>query len=151
MDRAEEAAAPLLKQGQNAPAAEAVGQPAKATGSRALSESIKAFLLETPDLKLNYNQFWGMANEAFGGSQAQGAYNSKDAYDAMELGLNLAVLADENASLRGQESDQVRAAIGYLEEMQNRLPTQTKRDDEQQKMQQFSTPHTHAHVVASVS
>lgn len=121
--------------------------PTKTTGSRALADLIKTFLRETSG-KLTLPQFWGMANKAFGGSQAQGTYNSKDAYDAMELGLNLAVLADENAPLRGQDSDQVRSAIGYLEALQNRLPTQTKRDDEQQKMQQFSTPHTHAHIVA---
>jgi len=121
--------------------------PTKTTGSRALADLIKTFLRETSG-NLTIPQFWGMANKAFGGSQAQGTYNSKDAYDAMELGLNLAVLADENAPLRGQDSDQVRSAIGYLEALQNRLPTQTKRDDEQQKMQQFSTPHTHAHIVA---
>lgn len=123
----------------------------KATGARALADSIKAFLLGDPITRMGYNSFWTMANKAFGGSQAQGTYNSKDAYDAMELGLNLAVLESEYASLNGTDSDQVRATIGYLETLQERLPTQTKRDDEQQKMQQFSTPHTHAHIVAWVA
>lgn len=123
----------------------------KATGARALADSIKAFLLGDPITRMGYNSFWTMANKAFGGSQAQGTYNSKDAYDAMELGLNLAVLESEYAPLNGTDSDQVRAAIGYLETLQERLPTQTRRDDEQQKMQQFSTPHTHAHIVAWVA
>ena len=38
-----------------------------------------------------------------------------------------------------------------FEEVQALLPTQRNRDDEQQKMQQFSTPHTHGSVAAWVS
>ena len=33
-----------------------------------------------------------MADEAFDGTQAEGKYTPKDAYDSMEMALNLAIL-----------------------------------------------------------
>ncbi len=119
-------------------------------GARRLAESIKTFLLDEPG-PLTPKRLWAMADTAFGGTQAEGRYNSKDAYDAMELGLNRAVLESREPSLRGTDSEAMRAALGYLETLQNRLPTQTRRDAEQQQMQQFSTPQLHSHVVAWVA
>ena len=117
-------------------------------GQVVLAARVKDYLLASDNGRLSPQRFWAMANLAFGGTQASGTYSSKDAYDAMELGLNLAVIASgEN----GTSAKAMRSAVQKFEEMQNRLPTQTKRDDEQQRMQQFSTPHPHAHVAAWVA
>ncbi|WNV05917.1 strawberry notch family protein [Candidatus Methylospira mobilis] len=80
------------------------------------------------------------AARAFGGSQAEGVYSIKDGYDAMEAAFNLHLSNTEKADWinMGAESASAKAA-----ELRNRiqlLPTQTKRDQEMDEFQQFSTP-----------
>ena len=129
------------------PEPEIVASSSTENKQSALADAIKKFLLEG-NSNLASKQFWAMANTAYGGSQATGAYTSKEAYDAMELGLNLAVIESKK---NGTSKEEMLEAVRYFEALQNRLPTQTRRDDEQQRMQQFSTPHPHAHVAAWVA
>ena len=42
--------------------------------------------------KITSNTLFTRANEAWGGKQFEGAYTSKDGYDALELGVNLWLL-----------------------------------------------------------
>lgn len=84
------------------------------------------------------NDLFGNADDAFGGTQAQGAYTSKDAYDAMELGVNKYVEAqDISPAVSGDEASD---SVLRLKEAIDLLPTQTKRTEETDQFQQFSTP-----------
>lgn len=80
------------------------------------------------------------ANRTFGGSQADGKYSSKDAYDALEAGVNIYLMATENGSWKGLSAIEARAKAVTLTDLIQRLPTQTRRDDEMDEFQQFSTP-----------
>lgn len=87
-----------------------------------------------------------LADKAFGGTQAQGVYSPKDAYDAMELAVN-EYLLDFARDFNGSVKDAVRA-INKLQNMLDKIPTQTKRTAEQESFQQFSTPPTIAYLAA---
>lgn len=95
---------------------------------------------------LTPQMLFAWADEAYGGTQAEGKYTSKDAYDAMELGINKAI---ENLKLNPATADfeQAKKDIAYLRDMINNLPTQSKRTEETDKFQQFSTPPQLAYAV----
>ena len=75
-----------------------------------------------------------VANVAFGGTMADNAYSIKDAYDAMELGVNQHILSMKEVS------------ADKMLELLELLPTQTKRTEEMVKYQQFSTPPSIAYL-----
>ena len=80
------------------------------------------------------------ANRAFGGTQAEGVYSSKDAYDAMEAAFNIHLFNTENADWTDQDAAwATNKAIDLTSRIQ-KLPTQTRRDEEMDEFQQFSTP-----------
>jgi antirestriction protein ArdC/phage/plasmid primase-like uncharacterized protein len=94
------------------------------------------------------------ANRAFAGTQASGAYTSKDAYDAMEAAVNLHLAATESPEWTRRDAESARAKAHELTTRVQRLPTQTRRDPETEEYQQFSTPPALAFVanwVANVS
>lgn len=76
---------------------------------------------------------------AFGGTMANNAFTVKDAYDAMELGVNKHILSMEDVSAE------------KMLELLELLPTQTKRTEEQVKFQQFSTPPSIAYLANYVA
>jgi hypothetical protein len=76
-----------------------------------------------------------IADRVLGGTCAQGVYTSRDAYDAMETAVNKYLLGRAQTLLA-----QNAAAFGELNELTDRLPTQTDRTLEQAEFQQFSTP-----------
>ena len=86
-----------------------------------------------------------LMRESFGGSDADGAWSMRDAYDALETAQVLA-LCD-----RSWPSD-VEAAphevFARLRAFERNLPTQTYRSEGQIEMQQFSTPITLAWLAA---
>ena len=73
---------------------------------------------------------------AFGGSDAEGAWNRKDAYEAQEVALVM-LLHSAARKLRSQSPEQV---LEFVRKKQEQLPTQTVRTDSLIKFQQFSTP-----------
>lgn len=87
------------------------------------------------------------ANHAFGGSQAEGKYSSKDAYDALEASVNIYLADTESAKFTQLSAQQAREKILSLSELIKKLPTQTRRDDEMDEFQQFSSPPPHAFLV----
>ncbi|CQR74172.1 hypothetical protein SOV_22990 [Sporomusa ovata DSM 2662] len=93
------------------------------------------------------------ADKAFVGTQAQGKYNAKDAYDALEMGINKFIL--NHKSLNPATADSVEDARKAIElikrEILSQIPTQTKRTAEQEEFQQFSTPPHIAYVAAWVA
>jgi hypothetical protein len=76
-----------------------------------------------------------IADGAFGGTCAQGVYTSRDAYDAMEAAVNKYLLATARSLLAHGAS-----AFTVLNDLTERLATQTDRTLEQSEFQQFSTP-----------
>lgn len=91
----------------------------------------------------------GVAEEAYGGSMAEGTFDRKDAYDAMELGINQYLL--DNVVLSSTNVP-LRQAIQNVSELNDRIlglvPTQTVRTTEQEQFQQYSTPPTLGYVAA---
>lgn len=95
------------------------------------------------------------ANRVFGDTQANGAYLSKDAYDALEVAVNLHLVATEGAvNWNDKDPSKARDKVIKLTELIQSLPTQTRRDVEMDEFQQFSTPPTLSFVanwVANIS
>ncbi|NLB81755.1 MAG: hypothetical protein GX800_09160, partial [Clostridiaceae bacterium] len=84
--------------------------------------------------KISSNELFVESTKAFGDTMANNAFTSKDAYDAMELGVNQFILSQDYISAEGM--------LKILE----LLPTQTKRTEGMDKFQQFSTPPSIAYL-----
>ena len=97
------------------------------------------------------NELFRAADEAFGGTQAEGAYAVKDAYDGMEAGINRYLRTNAAAFNPIGTPTQAKPIVEALRRLYDRLPTQTKRTQEQVEMQQFSTPHPHAYAMTWVA
>lgn len=80
------------------------------------------------------------ANRIFGGTQAAGFYSSKDAYDAMEAAFNIHLSRTEIAGWSDKDAQWASNKAGELTLRIQKLPTQTRRDEEMEEFQQFSTP-----------
>ncbi len=85
----------------------------------------------------------------FGGSDAEGAWTWKQAYDAGEA-AQLLFLRRFGAAMRARAGDPVTFAT-MLERVVALLPSQTRRSEESQARQQFSTPLPLAAVVAEAA
>ena len=80
------------------------------------------------------------ANRAFGGTQAEGVYSSKDAYDAMEVAFNIHLSKTEESDWNNKGADWAMDKAQELTQRISKLPTQSRRDEEMEEFQQFSTP-----------
>lgn len=87
--------------------------------------------------------------KAYGTVLAEGKYSVKDAYDAMELGINQ-YIAEHPAQFNPQADDLSRAKqIAHkLQNIITKIATQAKRTAEMDEFQQFSTPPPLAYAVA---
>ncbi len=97
--------------------------------------------------QLTSKDLYAIADTEFGGTQAQGGYDRKDAYDAMELAVNRYLLE----IMPSYNSGGVENAIDGLQRMEqvlSLLPTQSVRTEEQVEYQQFSTPPNIAYLAA---
>ena len=95
---------------------------------------------------------------AFGGSDAEGRWLWKDAYEAAETAQVLFVAKYGAAMRRQSQSDKAVAAgqgttsfLAMLERLAGLVGTQTRRSEESQKRQQFSTPLPLAFVAAEAA
>ncbi|MBY5351275.1 strawberry notch-like NTP hydrolase domain-containing protein [Rhizobium leguminosarum] len=84
-------------------------------------------------------------NKIFGGSDAEGAWLWKEAYEATEIAQVL-FLRKFRAIVSGTQSPQ--ATLAMLTKLANLMPTHTRRSEESQARQQFSTPIPLAYVVS---
>lgn len=80
------------------------------------------------------------ANLVYGGTQGEGVYSTKDAYDAMEAAFNIHLIKTEKADFTLQNAAWASNKATELANRIQKLPTQTKRDEEMDEFQQFSTP-----------
>ena len=94
----------------------------------------------------NSSLLFELADKAYGGTMADGTYTVKDAYDAMELAVNKTLLSVAK-NFNGDVKTAIRA-VNRLQSILDKLPTQTKRTEEQTSFQQFSTPPNIAFLAA---
>lgn len=103
--------------------------------------------LKTGESLGNVTELNKMAEEHFGSGRDSGDWTPKDAFDAMEAGVNKYLLE------RGKELMDSNAVDGLKEirRVMARIPSQGVRTEEQIKNQQFSTPPTEAYLAAKVA
>ena len=116
-----------------------------------IASKVKDFLEEAEGNEdaqsLSNKGLFTLSDGAFGGTQGQGKYTPKDAYDAMELGINMYIKEKGYYGTGGLEDGyQVLDALEGLSQIQKLLPTQRNRTDEQNEFQQFSTPPVLAYI-----
>lgn len=104
----------------------------KSEGTKQIADYVAAKLAKGE--KITALELSKISSNAFGGSMADNAYSIKDAYDAMELGVNQHILSMEDVSAE------------KMLELLELLPTQTKRTEDMIKYQQFSTPPSIAYL-----
>lgn len=83
--------------------------------------------------------------EVFGGSDAEGVWLWKEAYEAAEIAQVL-FLRKFRAILSRTQSPQ--STLAMLTKLANLMPTHTRRSEESQALQQFSTPIPLAYVAS---
>lgn len=110
-------------------------------GTEALSKAVAEKLGNNESLGDNV-AFQKMAREAFGDVDV----SPRDKYDALEAGVNRHLTEDRAAYWAANGSD----GIAALHEVEDKLPTQTHRTEEQIKEQQFSTPPSLALLAAKM-
>src|SRR3546814_15698173 len=76
--------------------------------------------------------------QAFGGTDAEGAWSWKDAYEACEAAQVL-FLRKFGPAMRAR-AEAPTALLALLTKLAALLPSQTRRSEESQELQQFSTP-----------
>ena len=125
------------------------------TSSEKLADSLLTGYINEENINrigkaLTSKELYALADEAFGGTQAEGAYNRKDAYDAMELAVNKFLLEyakRAHKSFNGTAKSAVNT-VEFMQDMLELLPTQNVRTQEMEDFQQFSTPPNIAYLAA---
>lgn len=110
----------------------------KPSASLQAARDVEKYLLHAQE-PLTWQGLFNIADRAWGGKQAAGAYTSKDAYDALEAGINLRILRSPNLFDPRVNRDEAQRTLAALERLLAKVPTQSKRTAEQDDMQQFST------------
>lgn len=94
--------------------------------------------------KLSNRDLFDIADSTFKGTQGQGKYTPKDAYDAMEMGINQAII---KLGIKADDKNN-RKDLAKLSMMLKSLPTQANRTETQIEFQQFSTPPTLSYIAS---
>jgi tRNA G10 N-methylase Trm11 len=143
---------PIAQSGQNSGQSDRVAKTSEkesvsdyAAATTRLSNKVVSWIKEGHEI--TWRELFSEADKHFGGTQAEGRYTSKDAYDAMERGVNK-FIESEKINPTGTASDAQNTIERLRKEVIAKLPTQTKRTAEQDEFQQFSTPPDLAFAVA---
>lgn len=110
-------------------------------GTISLASEVRDILHDGKSIKNNI-AFNKMSEIHFSGSRAAGTFDARDAFDALELGVNLYLL-DQGEKFINREPHLV---LDEMRELIKRLPTQADRTEEQKLFQQFSTVPTESYV-----
>lgn len=94
---------------------------------------------------ITWQALFAEADRQFGGTQAEGRYTPRDAYDALEAGINRYLLGLHGLSPAASREQAV-VDVAALQRMLDLIPTQSKRTAEQEEFQQFSTVPPFAYV-----
>ena len=73
--------------------------------------------------KINSAKLFKWADQAYGGTQGQGAYTVKDAYDALELGVNKLIAGDPAYDPSNSSPEIAQNIVTALESITDLLPT----------------------------
>lgn len=111
-----------------------------------IAQNVKEHILSGKN-QMSNQQLIDIASKAFGGTIGEGKFNIKDAYDAMELGINYAILELGTNPSTADTVQDVLDDLDSLFDILSLIPTQRNRTDEQIEFQQFSTPPTLAYLV----
>ncbi len=121
----------------------------------------KAETEQSPDVKLaaevtqrvgaeplDAKTFFEMADQAYGGTRAEGTYGPSDAYDALEAGINQWIGSQAETLRPTVDKETAKKTIETLQGLVRSIPSQTNRSGEKDTHQQFSTPPAYAYTVA---
>ena len=114
--------------------------------SAAADEMIDLIRVDATQRKLTRKDLENVVAKHLGGSVAEGTFEMKDVTDIMELAVNRILSGDMFAP-----TDKPIQKIALIRNVLNKIPTQTTRSAEQDKMQQFSTVPHEAFVAAWVA
>ncbi len=97
--------------------------------------------------EITRDALFAKAAEYYGGTTAEGKFEPKAAYDALETGVNMHISKNRAFAPTG---DATKAAqdISAMESLTSRLPNQSRRSQETTEMQQFSTPPAYSYLAA---
>ena len=126
--------------------AESATPPPQPGGAPALAEAVYQKLKAGQSLG-NVTEFNKLVEEHMGASRTSGDWTPKDAFDAMEAGINK-LLIERGKALLDMPYEQ---AMQELRGLMNRITSQGVRTEDQIKNQQFSTPPTESFTVAKVA
>lgn len=91
--------------------------------------------------------FAHMADETWGGTQAQGTYDMSQAYDALEMGVNMYISDQKINPSQYSTAKSVKKTVAALkEQVMDKLPTMNSRSERKMQFQQFSTPPNYSAV-----
>ena len=114
-----------------------------------IAESVKSMLESGKDFTVDW--LYGEANKAFGGTMAEGAYTVKDAYDGMELAINKYLMSADFVKNGNGSLATAKNTLTSIQRMMSKIPTQSKRTEEMEQFQQYSTPPNIAYTAARVA
>lgn len=109
------------------------------------ADEIKDWLNGNPGSALTKGTAHDIVAKHLGGTLAQGKFTAKDQSDIIELAVNRYI--NEHYTLfdpSTESAGRAKASIKLLQDLLGRLPTQTTRTAETDRLQQFSTPPTEA-------
>src|SRR6202451_4742593 len=118
----------------------------QASGAPALADAVFQ-KLRTGESLGNVTEFNKLAEQHFGSSRVSGKWSPKDAFDAMEAGVNKYLLHIGKETM----ARPVPEALQVLRNLMKGVTSQGVRTEEQIKNQQFSTPPTESYVAAKVA
>ena len=120
--------------------------------SAAADEIIDLIRVDATQRKLTRKDLEDVVAKHLGGSVAEGAFEMKDVTDIMELAVNRIMKGSAAATpLPEERAENAVGAIEHIRRILGRVPTQTTRSAEQDKMQQFSTPPHEAYAAVWVA
>jgi hypothetical protein len=138
------------------PAPEPVNAPAPVAHNpdHAVAERIATRLDRQHVLKIppfGARELQNFAEEAHGGTLAQGAYTRDRLYDALELGVNRYIQRNPERFSPAVDAPRAMQTARELADLKASLPTQTVRAGEKDAYQQFSTPPDYAYAASWVA
>ncbi len=140
---------PVEKPAETKPSENPIKQETASTPQQRLADEIKRSLEK--GITFNSARLFEMADKAYGGTMAQGAYTVKDAYDGMELAINQVLMNSRYIKNANGDAAVAERTITRLQDMLSKIPTQTKRTAETESYQQFSTPPNIAYLAAWIA
>ncbi|MEA4920624.1 MAG: strawberry notch family protein [Clostridiaceae bacterium] len=131
------------REGSDLPAA---GEVTEETPQQQIADKVAKYVIAGKDFTAA--RLFEIADKAYGGTMAEGAYTVKDAYDGMELAVNQSLMNSDKVKNANGSVEKAVAMVKILENMLSHIPTQSKRTAEMESFQQFSTPPTIAYLAA---